>query len=327
MKREEERNEARDAEAVLGINYGLLGDNLPAPKDVIKLIREKGIKGVRIFEPNHEVLEALRGNDIIVSVGVKNGDLVNLAQSREAADNWIQENYVPYYKDVFIDYITVGNEVIPGPYAQYVFPAIRNLDASFRAAGLYENIKITTVVPTNVLGTSYPPSSGAFSNESASFMSDIIKYLTSEVSPIMVNVYPYFALVSDPTKISLDYALFQSPTPIFMDQGLAYYNLYDAMLDAFLAAAYRVTGGKDVAIVVSETGWPSAGNPTYATIDNARIYNNNLKKAFRKGTPRTPGLARDTFIFAMFNEDLKPQGVEQNFGSFYPNMKPVYPLW
>ncbi|KAK9139832.1 hypothetical protein Scep_009513 [Stephania cephalantha] len=51
--------------------------------------------------------------------------------------------------------------------------------------------------------------------------------------------------------------------PRFVDGELAYYNLYYAMLGAFLAAMVRVVGAEDVKIVVYESGWPSVGNEPY----------------------------------------------------------------
>ncbi|KAF9607638.1 hypothetical protein IFM89_037566 [Coptis chinensis] len=201
---------------IIGINYGLLGDNLPPPKEAIKLVMEKGIQGVRIDEPNHEVLEALRGTGLIISVGVKNVDLAEIAGSKEAANKWIQTNYVPYYEDVFIEYISVGNEAIPGPNAEYVFPAMQNLDASFRAAGLYESVHISTTVSTKVLSNSHTPSKAIFAYDSAYYMNEIAKFLDSNSFPLMINVYPFFAMYADPSYNTLNYAIFGSETPVFL---------------------------------------------------------------------------------------------------------------
>lgn len=61
------------------------------------------------------------------------------------------------------------------------------------------------------------------------------------------------------------------------------------------------------------------GNETAATVNNVRIYNYNLRRrlAKEKGTPLRPKLAAKTYIFATFNEDLKPGPTsERNYGLF-----------
>ncbi|KAL2540162.1 Glucan endo-1 [Abeliophyllum distichum] len=96
------------------------------------------------------------------------------------------------------------------------------------------------------------------------------------------------------------------------------------MVDSVYSALEKV-GGSTIDIVVSETGWPSAGN-TDATVENAKTYANNLVShvASGQGTPKRPGKALETYIFAMFNENLKPAGFERNFGLYYPDMTEVY---
>ncbi|KAK8959445.1 hypothetical protein KSP40_PGU017618 [Platanthera guangdongensis] len=76
------------------------------------------------------------------------------------------------------------------------------------------------------------------------------------------------------------------------------------------------------ALVVSETGWPSAGGGNASTVDNARAYNNNLISHVNEktGMPKRPGNDLEVDIFALFNENLKPEGTEQNFGIFYADM-------
>lgn len=99
------------------------------------------------------------------------------------------------------------------------------------------------------------------------------------------------------------------------------------MVDAFYWAMEKV-GGTNVGVVVTESGWPSAGNGNFTSPDLARAYNTNLMNHVKhNGTPKRPSSHIDTFIFAMLNEDLKQSGAEQNWGIFYPNMKPFYPLF
>ena len=144
----------------------------------------------------------------------------------------------------------------------------------------------------------------------------------------MINSYPYLAYSSDPQHVSLDYALFKSTSPVVTDGSYKYYNLFDAMLDAYHAAFEKI-GVSNLTLVVSETGWPSAGYEPYTSKLNSQAYNKNLVQHVRggKGTPSRPDQRLNVFIFEMFNEDLKQAGIEHNFGVFYPNKKPVYPLF
>ncbi|XP_031498553.1 glucan endo-1,3-beta-glucosidase-like [Nymphaea colorata] len=305
----------------------MVADNLPAPVDVVKLFTDKGIAAMRLYEPNTDALTALKGSPIEVMLGVRNEDLASIAGSQAAADDWVHTN-VAAYSDVKIKYITAGNEVIPGPNSQYVLPAMQNLLKSLTAASLSSSIRVSTVVSMSVLGSSYPPSQGAFSDVTAAVMSDIVSFLSSNGSPFLANVYPYFAYTGSPGQIALPYALFAGDAPVVQDGALSYHNLFDAMVDA-LYSALEKAGGSSVGIVISESGWPSAGSDA-ATVANAQAYVNNFISHVTSGdgTPKRPGKPIEAYVFAMFNENQKPgEAVEQNFGLFYPSMQPVYPVF
>ncbi|KAK6927673.1 Glycoside hydrolase family 17 [Dillenia turbinata] len=308
----------------IGVNYGMQGDNLPSPADVVGLFQKYNIGKVRLFEPVPEALQALRGKQIDVTIGVRNEDLPQLASSLVDVVAWFNTNVMPYVNDTIIPYITVGNEVIPCELSQFVLPAIKNIQNIINSNGLY-GMRATTVVSSAVIGASYPPSAGAFSNASAQFMTDILQYLQSQSAPLLVNVYPYFAFAADPVNITLDYAQFTATGPIVQDGNLSYTNLFDAMVDSFFSAMEKV-GVTQVDLVVSESGWPSAGNGQITTPLLAATYNKNFMNHIlsNQGTPKRPGKYIEGFIFAMFNENRKAAGVEQNFGLFFPNMTPVY---
>lgn len=279
---------------------------------------------MRIYDPNPDVLEALRGSNIQLLVGVPNDQLQSLASDSSAANAWVQSNVVAYWPSVSFRYIAVGNEVIPGDDAPYVLPAMQNVQNALASANLQGQIKVSTSVSTRVLGVSYPPSEGSFSSDTQADMNPIVQFLVNNGAPLLLNVYPYFSYKYNQAQISLSYALFTSPDVVVNDGPYGYQNLFDAIVDAAYASLEKV-GGSSVEIVVSESGWPSAGD-VETTIDNAGTYNQNLINHVGQGTPRRPGSAIEAYIFAMFNENQKDSELERNFGLFYPNKQPVYSI-
>ncbi|XWS21577.1 hypothetical protein CRYUN_Cryun30bG0066200 [Craigia yunnanensis] len=157
-------------------------------------------------------------------------------------------------------------------------------------------------------------------------MTSIASILAQQDAPLMINVYPYFAYSSDHTHISAEYTFFTSTAPVVIDGSLKYYDLFDAMVDAFNAALEKINFG-NVKLIVAENGWPTVGNEPYTSVSNAQTYNKNLlNHVIQNGTPRRPDHIMPVFFFSMFNENLKENAVEQNFGFFFPNMQPVYPF-
>ncbi|TYH18151.1 hypothetical protein ES288_A05G246900v1 [Gossypium darwinii] len=273
----------------IGVCYGLNGNNLPSPGDVINLFKTSGINNIRLYQPYPEVLEAARGSGISLSMSTTNEDIQSLATDQthqSAADAWVNTNIVPYKEDVQFRFIIIGNEAIPGQSSSYIPGAMNNIMNSLASFGL-GTTKVTTVD-----------------------------------SPLLINVYPYFAYASDPTHISLNYALFTSTAPVVVDQGLEYYNLFDGIVDAFNAALDKIGFGQ-ITLIVAETGWPTAGNEPYTSVANAQTYNKNLlNHVTQKGTPKRPEYIMPTFFFEMFNENLKQPTVEQMFNEmFNENLK------
>ena len=167
----------------VGVNYGTQGNNLPAARDVIELFKRNNVGRIRLFEPLPEVLEALRGSGIEISMGIRNEDLPVMASDPTAVAAWIAANMEPYIDDVGFNYITVGNEVIPGSLGQYVLPVLQSFQSVLTEKG-WAGVKATTVVPASALSSSYPPSSGQFSAEAVQDMRGVIRYTINKILDI-----------------------------------------------------------------------------------------------------------------------------------------------
>ncbi|KAK3138934.1 hypothetical protein QOZ80_5AG0375390 [Eleusine coracana subsp. coracana] len=304
----------------IGVSYGMSGDNLPPPSTVIDMYKSNGIADMRLYAPDQAALQAVGGTGIGVVIGAPNDVLSNLAASPAAAASWVRNNILAY-PTVSFKCVCVGNEV-DGSATQNLVPAMENVRAALIAAGL-DNIRVTTSVSQAILGGYKPPSEAEFTSDAQAFMGPVLKFLARTGAPLMASVYPYFTYATNPSAMDLSYALFTAPDTVLQDGTYGYQNLFDATVDSFYEAMGK-HGGSGVPLVVAESGWPSGGGVA-ASPENAAIYNQNLINHVGSGTPRHPG-AIETYLFSMFNENLKESGVEQNWGLFYPNMKRVYPI-
>ncbi|XP_027361082.1 glucan endo-1,3-beta-glucosidase-like [Abrus precatorius] len=310
------------AAQTLGACYGANGNNLPPPQEVVDLYKSNGIGRMRIYDPNEGALQALRGSNIEVILGVPNDKLQSLTDAGAATD-WVNTNVKAYSADVKFKYIAVGNEVEPSDTrANYVLPVMQNIQNAISSANLQGQIKVSTAIKTSLVANPYPPNNGVFSDSAIQYIKPIVDFLASNGAPLLANVYPYFSYVDDHQQhISLEYAL-------FTQQGtneVGYQNLFDALLDS-LYAALEKAGASNVNVVVSESGWPSDGEVA-ATIENAGTYYKNLINHVKGGTPKRPNWPIETYLFAMFDENRKDDPeTERHFGLFRPDKSPKYQL-
>lgn len=322
----------------MGINYGLLGDDLPPPEQAVALIKSLGFGQVKIFDSDPNILNALANTSLRVVMAATNEELETLAASPAAAAEWLDQQVRPHLPAARIRMITVGNELLSHPEINQprwplLLPAMQNVQEALQAAGLNHQIKVSTCIAMDALNVSYPPSAARFRADIAdSVLRPVLQLLSSTKSYIFLNAYPYLAWSENSNDIPLDYALFGPGATVVADGDLQYSDLLDAQVDSFVAAMEDL-GLPGVKIAISETGWPTAGGPDEvgASVSNAALYNGRLVKKMMsnppKGTPKRPGVSIPTFIFALFNENQKPGPVtERNWGLLYPNASHVYPL-
>ncbi|KAL5229475.1 hypothetical protein ABZP36_028251 [Zizania latifolia] len=328
-------SEANDVESAataplkFGINYGQIGNNLPHPTQVSGLLQSLSVNRVKLYDADPAVLAAFAGTGVEFIVG--NEDLRNLTDARKARA-WVEQNVQPFLPATRITCVTVGNEVLSGKDTaamQSLLPAMQAVHQALVDLGLAGKVNVSTAHSVNILATSYPPSAGAFQEDLAQYIQPLLNFHEEVGSPFLINAYPFFAYKASPGSVSLPYVLFE-PNPGVRDPNtnLTYDNMLYAQIDA-VYAAMKAMGHADITVRISETGWPSKGDADEvgATLQNAAAYNGNLMKriAAGQGTPLKPDVPVDVFVFALFNEDMKPGPVsERNYGLFYPNGTPVY---
>jgi hypothetical protein len=134
-------------------------------------------------------------------------------------------------------------------------------------------------------------------------------------------------------QVPLEFVLFEQNAGVLdPSTSLHYDNMLFAQIDA-VYAALGALGYKKLPVHISETGWPSRGDEDEAgaTPENAKKYNGNLIKLMtepkKKGTPMRPSSELNIYVFALFNENMKPGPTsERNYGLFKPDGTPAYSL-
>ncbi|VFQ60694.1 unnamed protein product [Cuscuta campestris] len=316
---------AAPAESEIGVNWGTRSLHKMSPATVVDLIRDNGIRKVKLFEADPDVLAALMGSGIEVMVGIPNEMLATVASSPSSADLWVSQNLTRYMVKggVDIKYVAVGNEPFlasySGQYQSDVLPAMTNIQQSLVKRNLAGTIKL--VVPCNADAYESPslPSQGAFRPELTQIMTQLVSFLNSIGSPFIVNIYPFLSLYGN-SDFPQDYAFFEGTTHQVVDGPNIYYNAFDGNFDTLVSAVSRI-GYAQMPIVIGEVGWPTEGALS-ANLTAARAFNQGLvNRVLRnQGTPLRPGVPpMDVYLFSLLDEDGKsilPGNFERHWGIF-----------
>lgn len=317
----------------VGINYGQIANNLPSPDDVVPLVRSIGASRVKLYDADPKVLRAFANTGVEFIVGLGN-EYLSKMRDPDKALAWVKANVQAHLPDTNITCIIVGNEILTfndTSLNDNLLPAMQGVHAVLVNLGLDKQVSVTTAHSLAILETSYPPSAGAFRQDLIECITPILNFNVKTGSPFLINAYPFFAYKANPKQVPIDFVLFQPNQGVVdPDTNLHYDNMLFAQIDAVYSALASL-GFKKIPVQISETGWPSKGDEdeTGATIENAKKYNGNLIKLMsqKRGTPMRPNSDLNIYVFALFNENMKPGPTsERNYGLFKPDGTPAYPL-
>lgn len=318
----------------LGVNWGTRAAHPLPPEIVVKMLKDNGFNKVKLFEADHRALKALGNSGIQVMVGIPNELLEPLASSVQAAINWVRLNVSTFVTSYSTDirYVAVGNEPFLKQYGekftQTTFPALQNIQAALIKAGLGRRVKATVPLNADVYQTdSGLPSGGDFRANIRDLMVSMIKFLNDNGAPLIVNIYPFLSLNSDP-NFPVDYAFFDGAASPVVDGSITYTNVFEANYDTLISALEK-NGFSNMPVIVGEVGWPTDGDPN-ANSKNAQKFNQGLiNRIFQgKGTPKRP-TPPDIYIFSLIDEDAKsidPGRFERHWGIFYSDGVVKYQL-
>ncbi|RWW85795.1 hypothetical protein BHE74_00005494 [Ensete ventricosum] len=308
-----------------------IANDLPSPTRVAGLLRSLNISRVKLYDADRNVLTAFHDTDAEFVIGIGNENVSRMTDPGEAVA-WLQLHVLPYLPYTNITCVTVGNEVFKGNdtlLMSNLLPAMRSVHQALVSLRLDKKVTVASAHSIDMLASSYPPSAGSFRQDLAPYVQPILGFHSVTRSPFLVNAYPFFAYKENPSTIPLDYVLFEPNSGVTdPNTNLNYDNMLYAQIDA-VYSAMTAWGHTDIEVRISETGWPSKGDDDEvgASPENAAKYIGNLLQriAMNQGTPLKPSIPVDVFVFALFNENLKPGPTsERNYGLFYPDGTPVY---
>ncbi|KDP35276.1 hypothetical protein JCGZ_09435 [Jatropha curcas] len=317
----------------LGVNWGNIASHPLNPNIVVQMLKDNGIKRVKLFDFDSWTLNCLAGSGIEVMVAIPNKLLEDMATSYDHAKDWVKDNVAEYLKDkggVDIRYVAVGNEpflkAYDGEYLKTTFPALKNIQKALNEHKLGDKIKATIPFNADVYDGN-KPSEGNFRSDVRDVMQKIVKFLHQHKAPFVVNIYPFISVYQS-SGFPLDYAFFEGSSRKVSDKNVSYSNVFDANYDT-LVWSLEKAGVPNLEILVGEIGWPTDGSPYANTQYAGRFYDGLLRRlASKKGTPLRPGIII-VYLFGLLDEDMKsiePGNFERHWGIYRYDGQPKFPI-
>lgn len=320
----------------LGVNWGTMATHPLPPKIVVQLLKDNGIKKVKIFDADAATMSALAGSGIEVMVAIPNNQLAAM-NDYDTAKKWVNRNVSRYNFDggVNIKYVAVGNEPFlssyNGSFLNVTFPALQNIQNALNEAGVGDTIKATVPLNADVYNSpesKQVPSAGRFRTDINDLMTQIVQFFNQSGAPFSVNIYPFLSLYGN-DNFPLDFAFFDGTSQPVVDNGISYTNVFDANFDT-LVSALKAVGLGNLPILVGEVGWPTDGDKNAKASYAQRFYTGLLKRlAANTGTPLRPNQYLEVYLFGLIDEDAKsisPGSFERHWGILKYDGQPKFPM-
>ncbi|KAK2430902.1 O-Glycosyl hydrolase family 17 protein [Trifolium repens] len=299
----------------------------PPPQDrITTAMQNLKLTSLRLEEPNPTIIRSLLYTNISLFLTIPNYMVNPIANNRSIARAWIYTHVLPFYPRAKITTISVGNaflDVYPES-INNLLPAITNVHVSLRDLGIRKISVSTSFSFVTTVSSPFPPSSATFQEPpGVNLIGPLLQFLSDTNSSFLINLYPYNLYRLRP-EIPLGIALFQEHPFNFRDDfttGVRYRNLFDIMVDA-VVSSMAFAGYETIPVIVTETGWPSAGNELDANSGYAEIYLRGLVKHLKSGagTPLLKDGVKAVYLYEIFDKD----GSGRNWGILYPNGSTKY---
>ncbi|KAK6227887.1 hypothetical protein SCA6_000227 [Theobroma cacao] len=306
----------------------------PPPNKISTTISALKFTHVRLPDSDPSLIRSFAFTNTSLFLSIPNTFLPALASNRSHALRWLYRHVLPFYPRSKIALISVGNAVLDSTgedFTPFLLPAIRNLHLALQELGINKIPISTTFSFFSTITTAFPPSSAQFQQPAGDLIiKPLLQFLQQTNSSFLINLYPYnlFRLNSE---IPIGFALFQDYPFNFRDDlvtGVRYFNLFDMMADAVIAAM-AVVGHENIPLIVAETGWPSGGGDAGEVEANgvyAEMYLKGLVGRLKSGvgTPlRKEGLA-EVYVYELMDHDGVDKEKGRKWGILSENMTKKY---
>ncbi|CEM38412.1 unnamed protein product [Vitrella brassicaformis CCMP3155] len=286
----------------------------------LTVVKEEGFRHLKVFEEklglDESFFSPLDAGDLVLTrvsevfrdaddaahvwLQLPNGFLKHIRDNSSYAHDIIA--LIKEHDDI-VDVVILGNEpfLFPEAAKDEFLPAYGVFKEAASQAQL--DAHLTTVLANSVIQNTFPSIDAAEMVPSyLELLEPFLTDLRASSSPVMVNIFPWFAFSGAPVEVGLPYALGYRDPPIEVD-GRNYTFIWDAQYDAVVTALDKAGFG-DLPLVIGETSWPSDGdNPVYVNKTTAHIHYASVKKRVLMdiGTPKYPGRQIPVFYFIAFD--------------------------